>query len=256
MTAESRLLSLPASPIAECTSTQDLARRAAEAGAPEGTIVWSLAQSAGRGRSDHTWHSASGLGLWVSLILRPEFEQEAWPALTSLAAIAAAEALSIGAPPGWLAELKWPNDLFGRRGKLGGVLAETTGHAVILGLGLDIGHSSEDFPPELQGSVSSLRLEGFSPLPSLRELLLAFDDRFARGYDAFGRGDRDWLRSGLLARSHTIGRHVRVREGDAVVEGVAIDLGPLGELILETTHGVRAMRGGELLRDERNASAR
>lgn len=256
MTSAARLLSIPADPLRECASTQDLARVAAESGAPEGTIVWALAQSAGRGRSDHAWHSASGLGLWVSVVLRPDFEQEAWPALTSLAAVAAAEALAVGAPPGWLAELKWPNDLFGRRGKLGGVLAETSGRAVILGLGLDVGHDIADFPPELQGSVSSLRLEGFSPLPSLRELLLEFDHRFARGYDAFRLGDRDWLRSELLARSRTVGRNVRVREGEMMLEGRAVDLGPLGELILETTQGLRAVRGGELLRDERNESAR
>src|SRR5712692_720583 len=55
-------------------STQDEARRMAAEGAPHGSLVWALEQTAGRGRLNRTWLSPAGVGLWFSLILRPALE--------------------------------------------------------------------------------------------------------------------------------------------------------------------------------------
>ncbi|MBI5208736.1 MAG: biotin--[acetyl-CoA-carboxylase] ligase [Elusimicrobia bacterium] len=90
------------------TSTQDLARQLAEAGAEDGTLVWALRQTAGRGRLDRRWHSAAG-GLYVSLILRPPFPPSRLADFSLMTAEAAADALSRVA--GIETAIKPPNDV-------------------------------------------------------------------------------------------------------------------------------------------------
>src|SRR5690606_23062701 len=120
-----------------CDSTQPLCVALAEAGAPEGTVVWSWEQTRGQGRGANSWISPPDAGLWMSFLLRPPVPLEEWPAFTALVAVAAGEAIELlvggTAPPPApdhpvskpVVLIKWPNDLHGRRGKLGGVLAQS-----------------------------------------------------------------------------------------------------------------------------------
>lgn len=259
-----------------CPSTQEIGRRLAREGAVEGTTVIAGTQTAGRGRGERSWHSPPGLGLWMSFVLRPSVDPAHWPALTALTALAAAEAIeklhpaastraggasagraiaggaaagraavsNAGSP--WSCAIKWPNDLYGRHGKLAGILAETTGNAVVIGLGLNLAQRPEDFPPELRERASSLRLEGIDPLPTAETALHAVNERLTAAYLAFQNGDRDFLRDGLRARFLLRGARVRVAWPGGGAEGTAVDVGSAGELILETTEGRRALVAGEV----------
>lgn len=162
---------------AKVESTQTLALNAARAGLSCG--VWVAdAQTAGRGRGGHTWHSSPGDGLYVTALFTPHV-----PATTSglslLAGLAAWKAIRDTA--GMLVDIRWPNDLVTRPGvhprarKLGGVLVESavageTLRYVVIGIGLNVGHAV--FPPELQELATSLRLEGWQQ-PDRQELLIA-----------------------------------------------------------------------------------
>jgi BirA family transcriptional regulator, biotin operon repressor / biotin---[acetyl-CoA-carboxylase] ligase len=237
---------------AECLSTQDLCRDLARRGAPEGTVVQALSQTAGRGRESRAWYSPPGLGLYTSLLLRPRLDSADWPALTPLIALALAESLERLAAAGgrlpavpWQAGIKWPNDLHGVRGKLAGILAETEGPAVVVGLGLNL--AQQDFPPALAGRASSLFLEGFDPVPEAEAVLRAFNDRLTRMYASFHNGDRGFLQAGLRRRFMLRGALLKLAVGDAWVEGTATDLGPLGELILQTAAGPRSLMAGEIV---------
>ncbi len=231
-----------------CPSTQEIVRRLAREGALEGTAVIAGTQSAGRGRGERSWHSPPGLGLWMSFVLRPRVDRADWPALTALTALALAEALELLHPgaPRWSCAIKWPNDLYGHHGKLAGILAETTGDAVIVGLGLNLAQWADDFPPELRERASSLRLEGFIPVPTVESVAGAVNERLTAAYRAFQNGDRDFLREGLRARFLLRGARVRVAWPGGGAEGTAVDLGPAGELILETAEGRRALVAGEV----------
>jgi len=248
----SQLLRLQA-PLESVGSTQDLVRAAAEAGAPEGTTVRALEQTAGRGRGAHAWHSAPGLGLWMSFLLRPRVEMRYWPGLTAVVALATAEALEeLAASAGlstWRAAIKWPNDLRGARGKLAGILAESAGGGVIFGLGVNLAHTERDFPEELRRQASSLRIEGLDPVPDGDQVARAIDARLGERYEQFQSGNREFLRAGLSARFFLRDARVRLREseGGATVEGVARELGELGELRLETPTGERTIWSGEVL---------
>lgn len=155
-----------------CESTQPLCIRRAEMGAAEGTVVWSWEQKHGRGRGGNQWSSPPSTGLWLSFLLRPSRPIEEWPILTALISMAAAQALedfvSSGMPTSpasrvdvdahrpFHVAIKWPNDLIVDRRKIGGVLAQTAGGGVVVGLGLNVWQSSRDFPTELQAAATSL----------------------------------------------------------------------------------------------------
>jgi BirA family transcriptional regulator, biotin operon repressor / biotin---[acetyl-CoA-carboxylase] ligase len=148
-------------------STNDVAADLARAGAPAGTCVIAEEQTAGRGRWARSWDSPPGLGVWLSLVLRPPVgaDPSLLPLLAGLAVARAVEPWSRPALPG----VKWPNDILVGGGKLCGILcaadwAENRLASVIVGIGLNVLHGEDDFPPDLRGSATSLRLvSGRSP---------------------------------------------------------------------------------------------
>jgi biotin-(acetyl-CoA carboxylase) ligase len=293
------LLSLdPNAALPSCSSTQPLCIALAESGASEGTVVWCWEQTEGRGRGDRSWSSPRDCGLWISFLLRPTAPLEQWPAFTALVACAAAEAIEdLASPPrvaSPLVQIKWPNDLYGRRGKLGGVLAQSVAGGLVFGLGINVWQRQADFPPAMRGRASSLLWEGLlgparaahegtdpfvtsapgamidgersgvreiSPpaAPEAREhrretiarLASCFDPRLEAAYRRFQEGDRERLRQTLRARFYLRDAEVEIEDGRTVHRGRAIDLGPCGELILESAGARVQVRSGTVLRHGR-----
>lgn len=135
------MLDLPRVELLESTtSTLDVAHRLAADGAPAGTLVIANEQTAGRGRGGKSWRSVAGAGLWLTLIDRPA-ESSGLGVLSLRVGLAAAEALDRFAPEP--IRLKWPNDLYIDRGKLGGILVEARWREqavewVAIGLGVNV----------------------------------------------------------------------------------------------------------------------
>ncbi len=131
-------------------------------------------QSAGRGRRGRLWHSPPGLGLYVSVLLRPAAAVGEVTRWTLGAAVAACEACrALARCP---AEIEWPNDLSVAGRKLGGILAElrsvggATGE-VVIGAGLNVHHGPGDWPEGLAGSAISLRQASRCGIVVEREVL-------------------------------------------------------------------------------------
>ncbi len=94
----------------------------------------------------------------MSLVLAPPRPLPEWPFLTSLAALALREALMQVA--GLACGIKWPNDLLVRGRKIAGILAETaTGEPLILGIGVNLDQTDNDFPEDLRAFATSARIE-------------------------------------------------------------------------------------------------
>lgn len=140
---------------ARTDSTNTRARELAAAGAPHGTVVTASEQSEGRGRQGRTWSAPPDGALLYSAILRPLEEHHAMlPLAVPLAVCAAAEQLA----PGTECGVKWPNDVHLDGRKLAGVLIEARpqdGWAVI-GIGLNLTITPEEFPPDLRETAVSL----------------------------------------------------------------------------------------------------
>lgn len=144
----------------ETVSTNDLLLQMGEGGEPEGTAVFALAQSGGRGQRGNKWLSAPGLGLWFSILLRPVFHPNLSRELTAFAALAV-QGMGVDAY-GLDVRIKAPNDIYVGSRKIAGILTETrTGHApfAVIGIGFNVNHQRQDFPPALRESSTSLRSE-------------------------------------------------------------------------------------------------
>ncbi len=145
----------------ETASTNDLALTMGENGEAEGLVIIAERQTAGRGRFRRPWHSADGLGLWFSVLIRREIVPEEITLLTPYVAVCVWEAL-MEEVPGTGLRIKRPNDIYGQRGKVAGILIETrVGRKpfAVLGMGINVNQREEDFPEELRETASSLALE-------------------------------------------------------------------------------------------------
>lgn len=142
-------------------STNDDARAAAEAGAPDGHVVVADAQEAGRGAHGHIWSSPAGTDLYVSIVDRPAIPVRQLPQITLAVGLGVADC--VRAFTGRPALLKWPNDVLVHDGraerKCAGILVETTSvaaqlGAVVIGIGLDVNRAQ--FDGELAQTATSL----------------------------------------------------------------------------------------------------
>ncbi|MEJ5328587.1 MAG: biotin--[acetyl-CoA-carboxylase] ligase [Desulfobaccales bacterium] len=231
-------------------STNDLAKELGRREAPEGTLVVAEAQDAGRGRLGRTWTSPAGVGLYASLILRPPLPPVELPRLTLTVAVAAARALerTAGISPG----IKWPNDLLLHGRKLAGILTELETEAerlryVVVGLGLNV--NTPTFPPELAETATSLLLTT-GRTHSRLALLRAFLEDFEALYELFLARRFPEILAQWQARSVTLGRPARVRQGEQEICGLAVGVDPEGALLLQTEGGeIVRVTSGELAPD-------
>ena len=231
-------LGSPLHVLGRADSTNDGARRLAEGGAPEGTLVIAEEQTRGRGRSGRSWHSPPGVGLWFSVILRPERPRPDWPVVSPLAGLALVEALE--ELYGLDARLKWPNDVWVGDRKLAGLLAESQPAAgwIVLGMGINVHQTPESFPDPLRATATSLAMAVLPPAEIRRPVLLArVLGRLQALYEGFTAAGPSAVRDGVRRREMILGRRVRIRRQGPSLEGIAVDLGPRCELLVRRDDG-------------------
>ena len=217
----------------------------AAAGAPDHSVLVAEHQEAGRGRLTRTWVSPPGAGLTVSVLLRPTTvpaSRYGWlPLLAGLAALDTVRELT-SIPAG----LKWPNDLLigAEPRKAAGILAEVSGDAVVVGIGLNIGAA-----PEGQPGATSLAAEGadVDRTTVLVTLLRKLGEREAQWRAQ--RGDPESLRGDYRAGCASLGSTVRVElPGGAVLTGIAEDVDADGRLLVLDDKGTRrAVAAGDVV---------
>jgi BirA family transcriptional regulator, biotin operon repressor / biotin---[acetyl-CoA-carboxylase] ligase len=224
-------------------STNRLALELAKKGAAEGTVVLAERQTAGRGRLQRIWHSPAGCNLYLSIILRPAVAPQDLAQITLLAGVAAAETIAAVCPEG--VGIKWPNDLLIRGRKVCGILTEMRTdagkHALIVGIGLNVNISREDFSPELRESATSLREETGREV-SRTDMTVALCERFGKWYETFLRDGFDPVREAWLARSIMVGKTVRVIFRDEVQEGTVTGIDRDGALLICAAPGAAIRR--------------
>jgi BirA family biotin operon repressor/biotin-[acetyl-CoA-carboxylase] ligase len=206
-------------------STNRVVAEMAAAGAPEGTVVVADVQTAGRGRLGRSWESDPGAGLLVSVLLRPfDLPMEGFHLAAAGAAVAARDAcLEVASVE---CGIKWPNDLLVGERKLAGVLGESHGGAVVVGLGLNV-HSGPSEAAVLDEAAG--RRIGRSDL--LVAWLQVLDDLL---------GHWEEIRRRYAAACVTVGRPVRVDLGDGrSLDGFATAVDRLGRLEVRVADGRR-----------------
>ena len=230
-------------------STNDEAKRLAEAGADEGTLVWAREQTKGRGRRGRVWSSPPG-NLYLSLVLRPNCALMEAAQLGFVAALAIGDAIGSVSPPLLEVTYKWPNDVLVNGRKVAGILLESNASSagavtwLVLGVGVNV-HSH---PDKSRFPATNLSYEGAGP--EVDEVLVL---------EAFGRHFQTWanrwvadgfapIRRAWLSHAHGLGEAIEVRLAKNTLRGVFRDLDASGALILETPDaGSRAIAAGDVL---------
>lgn len=228
----------------ETGSTMDVARAAAESGAPDGHVVLADHQSAGRGSHGRPWLSPAGVDLYLSVVARPELPSAALASVTLAVGIGVAEAAE--SLTGARAEVKWPNDVWLGGEKCAGVLVESRAlggeiDALIVGIGLNVNRSQ--LPAGLAWPATSLRLVKGSELDRA-DVLAALLDRI-----------ESWVKrlelEGPAPVVEALGRRLALR-GERVrvdaTEGELIGVDERGALVLQTPKGPRTIIAGSLER--------
>jgi len=228
-------------------STMEVAKREAQQGAVEGTVIIADQQTAGKGRLKRTWLSPKG-NIALSIILYPDLLY--LPSLIMLASLAVVH--GIEAVTGLKPQIKWPNDIVINGRKVCGILIESnvrgnTLDYAIIGIGVNVNLKLTDFP-EILPAATSLSDElgrDVSCLSIIRSLLVEIE----RLYLALTTGVsiyEEWRDS-----LGTLGRRVRVKSGKIGYEGVAESVARDGSLLLRHPDGslTKIVMGDVTLRD-------
>ena len=230
-------------------STNDHIRTLARSGAPHGTVVIAGHQTGGHGRRGRSFHSPEGVGVYLSLLIRPECAPTELMHLTCAVAVAMCDAVeaAAGCRPG----IKWTNDLVYRRRKLGGILTELgftpqgkLDYAII-GIGINCSQQPGDFPEEIREIAGSLAMAAGHPVDrwqlcaAMLEALHAMDEKLLiRREEILKDYRRDCM---------TLGQDVVLVRGDEKRYGKALDIDPEGALVVRFATGeTEAVSSGEV----------
>ena len=228
-------------------STNTKAKQLAEEGYPSGTLVVAEQQDAGRGRRGREWASPRGVGIFMTLMLKPDILPNNASMLTLVAALAVAAAIRkcTGRPAG----IKWPNDIVMNGKKVCGILTEMSAQIdyvnhVVVGIGINV--HNESFPEDIAQIATSLYLETGARYQRA-ELIEEIWEQFERYYAVFLQ-TQDL--SGLVKEyeAHLVNMHqsVRVIDPKESFEGRAMGITPRGELMVDTWESRRLVSAGEV----------
>lgn len=219
-----------------------LAQRALT-GAPEGSVVLTDFQSAGRGRLGRQWVAPPGSALLCSILLRPELGADQLQ--LAVAAVALAARAALVRLSGCRAQLKWPNDLVVDGAKLAGLLAEVVttpeGLAMVIGIGVNLNESPEGVDATSIRACTGVRIV---PRGLLDILLEELEGRRAQLDSDEGRADLHQEYEAALA---TLGQDVRIIRADDEIQGVARGVDASGRLLVDVDGTVLTFATGDVV---------
>jgi BirA family transcriptional regulator, biotin operon repressor / biotin---[acetyl-CoA-carboxylase] ligase len=229
--------------VSRTSSTQDVVRAAARAGAGSGYLCVADEQTAGRGRQGRPWVAPAGSALLASILLRRRSAPEGVPLAAGLAVAGVISRLGVEA------RLKWPNDVLVGRAKLAGILAEVEPAApgpetaVVLGIGVNL--RVDAFPDGVVGTSLHRHLDGAS-MPSRDQLLAALLPELAAWLHVQEAGGIAALLPDWRIHAAGLGERVVAETPAGRVEGTALDVDAEGALLVGTGAGVVRLLAGDV----------
>lgn len=229
-------------------STNNEARRQAEQGAPDGTLVLAELQTAGKGRRGRFWTSPPGTGIWMSLLLRPDFTPEHAANLTLVAAMAVET--GIREVTGLDCQIKWPNDIVLDGKKICGILTEMSTEEdcirhVVVGIGINV--NIEEFPEEIGATATSLAIVSGSTMkraPLVDAVMRAWEHYYGIFQETL---DMSVLKDTYNRHLVNLGREVKVLAPKGEYNGISQGINDSGELMVALESGeIREVISGEV----------
>lgn len=230
-------------------STNDRLKWMARQGAEHGTVLIADHQTGGHGRMGRTFLSPEGMGIYMSILLRPECSPAELMHLTCAAAAYMCDAVEKAA--GFRPGIKWTNDLVCGKRKLGGILTELGLHAkggvdyAIIGIGINVCQRECDFAPEIRDIAGSLSMAAGKQIDRSRAAAAMMDALYDMDLHLL-TGKADMLRR-YRENCITIGQDISLLRGDEVRYGTALDVDDNGALIVRFHDGrIQAVNSGEV----------
>ena len=210
----------------------------------EGTVFTADHQTSGRGRFDRRWESSSGQGLLFSVLLFPELDPDRLPLISFMGSMAVLDGIlkfmekvhQVKQDVHQRFSLKWPNDLVVDGRKICGILSETGmddqgRRFFILGIGLNVNQTRDDFPQSLHDKAVSLQMIIGSDL--MRDHLLRYIlKELGDWYHRLKEEGADWIVPLWLERSEYTGRSITIIDHNRKITGVVVGLDSNGALRL------------------------
>lgn len=233
----------------EVDSTNDYLKKLAASGAPHGTAVLSDHQTGGHGRRGRGFHSPAGVGIYLSMLLRPGCAPAQLMHLTCATGIAMCDAIETAA--GFRPGIKWTNDLVYDRRKLGGILTELRLDSrglvdyAIIGIGINCCQKAEDFPEDIRSTAGSLSMVAGTEVPRCRVAAAELDALYAMSRRLLT--EKEALMEQYRKDCITIGQDVSLVRGDEIRHGTALDIDAEGALLVRFPDGhTEAVNSGEV----------
>ncbi len=220
-------------------STNTRARELARQGAPHGTVLIADHQTGGRGRRGRSFHSPAGVGIYMSVILRPGCKPQQIMHLTCAAAVAMCDAVErvSGLRPG----IKWTNDLVCGTRKIAGVLTElgfdSCGNVdlAVVGIGINCCQEGSDFPEEIRHIAGSLTSVTGKEIDRAKVAAAMIDALYRM--DAQLLTEKDTMLAQYRRDCITLGQEVSLVRGDEIRHGKALDIDEEGALVVRFSDG-------------------
>ena len=229
-------------------STNDLAKQEAQNGAAHGTVVLAEEQVKGKGRIQRAWYSPKSEGLWMSVILRPEWLPQEAAKCTLMTAVILHRTfkklynLEVG--------IKWPNDLLVNDKKLVGILTEMNAQMdginyIVIGMGINCNFTKQQLPQELQQIAIDLqevlgktisRVELFAEV--CRQLELAYEEVTRIGFTDILD---EWRQNSI-----TLNQEVTVLGIKENYEGRAVNIDDEGALLVQSEGELKTVLAGDV----------
>lgn len=230
-------------------STNDHARALAKAGAPHGTALIADHQTGGHGRRGRSFHSPEGVGVYLSILLRPDCPPDQLMHLTCAAAVAMCDAVESAA--GFRPGIKWTNDLVSAKRKLGGILTELGFNAkgnvdwVIVGIGINCCQKPCDFPEEIRDMAASLSMIAGKPIDRAKVAAAMLNALHAMSENLIS--GKEEILNCYRSDCMTLHQDVVLVRGDEKRYGYAFDIDSEGALIVRFADGTtESVNSGEI----------
>jgi BirA family biotin operon repressor/biotin-[acetyl-CoA-carboxylase] ligase len=222
-------------------STNTVGKQILIEGDPEkihGTVIIAEEQTGGVGRLGRAWISPAG-GIWITILLKPKVPVDHVFMITMAGSIAIARAIRKEFGLGAL--IKWPNDIYIGKKKIGGLLLELsaeadTVHYCLLGIGIDVNNPLTHFAADLQRAISSISAQVCHEVDRaglLARILREFENRLL----LLESGEYDAITQEWKSLSATLENRVQIHTLKNSFEGEAIDIDEFGALIVKKDNG-------------------
>jgi len=225
-------------------STNRWAARSMQNGAKRGNIFLTDYQTAGYGREQKLWESPAGKNILFSFFDDPPADAAKSHHLTLIAGLGILEGLRQIAPTLDF-QLKWPNDLLLNKKKVGGILTEQINGLMVIGVGINVNMSREEFSSDIQEKATSI-YESLQQETSREKLISACLMGYEKWRETYNQKGMKSIIEAWEKNSAHLNQKVRVCDGKEEFEGIAMGLDPNGFLLVREGEKIHSVIAGDV----------